>query len=546
MPKAIIIFLCIILFVVIGWNYFRTKNGGMIEGLDASANTTAPSSSGTTTTAGTATGSGTGTATGTTTGTATGSGTGATTQSQSQQAPQSNSITNPTITLTNYTLGSVSNINARFTISTHLSEGYIIRMPIPGLSPTSGPPTIIFTPTIINTASVTGTGSNSILNITLGSGASIAENTTVIFSTSSMVNPRTAQDALPITISTHAPNSQVIDRGPALFPPVVTPATGPNPSSVNVPNVSYITRDNVVEQRNLSLTAYKNYIDAIQRYNYFAKASPTSAVDVQNALEKVKQAKAIWDSFISTHPDTWYDGAKWQYGNDEYVNKCVPPKSTGSTYCQKVYKKDASGNIVKDVSGNDILLMYKCPWTCDNSGGNTNACKFDTDCRKVASWGQFLPDGTAMPFNGQKYNTGDLVTVSRNEPASWAPGTGAQSAYGYGNNNPANGGVYASQNPANPNAKNGAEYRKYYGSWIDPEDEPAKIVSQLEQPNYMNPGPSPVKYKSDVASGTLVGGSYGDVPRSYYYTTNYYYTSSPSQIPSATETVKPREESIKV
>jgi len=87
MPKAIIIFLCIILFVVIGWNYFRTKNGGMIEGLDASANTTAPSSSGTTTT----TGSGTGTTTGSRTGTATGSGTSSSSQQtqQTQQTQQS-------------------------------------------------------------------------------------------------------------------------------------------------------------------------------------------------------------------------------------------------------------------------------------------------------------------------------------------------------------------------------------------------------------------------------------------------------------------------
>ena len=61
---------------------------------------------------------------------------------------------------------------------------------------------------------------------------------------------------------------------------------------------------------------------------------------------------------------------------------------------------DVSGNLVKSADGNNILLMRKCPWKCNNPGQTgSDSCRIDADCLKVTRWATYLPDGTQIEKN---------------------------------------------------------------------------------------------------------------------------------------------------
>ena len=80
------------------------------------------------------------------------------------------------------------------------------------------------------------------------------------------------------------------------------------------------------------------------------------------------------------------DVANWRYGDDGHVRKCAEPSTLSSNEgnCQSIYRLDASGNVVKSADGNNILLMRKCPWKCNNPGQTgSDACRIDADCLKV-------------------------------------------------------------------------------------------------------------------------------------------------------------------
>jgi hypothetical protein len=349
-----------------------------------------------------------------------------------------------------------------------------------------------------------------------------------------MKNPSTTQNAMTIIVTTKTSNdtssATVIDQGTSAFPQIID---APNPpAAADSERSTLVNVGDVQTSRNRAITALRNYNDALNRYNTVSKHTPVSSIDVDKARDELTYARRVWETLKPAHPESWFDGQTWNYGNDGYVSKCIEPKTSNSYGCQRIYKMDASGNNIKDSNGNDIVLMYKCPWTCNNTTSSSNACRYDSDCAKVVGWKEFLPDGTEVASAVKRNYVSEQTNFYT---PYWQPGTGAQQSYSQPID-PYGGGVYATSyqssttSPSATNAQNnmpgsGAGAGSGAGSGSDTKTQPA----------YMNGPPSP------AVSTTGVAGNSSSLPLNYYYTTNYYYSSSPTQIPAVTSTIQPYE-----
>lgn len=160
---------------------------------------------------------------------------------------------------------------------------------------------------------------------------------------------------------------------------------------------SSVLISDVKRQMNWAIEAQNEYESA-----YKALRAATTETAKTEAQLKYDTAIARRNRLIASHPDSWYDGANWRYGDDGYVRKCAEPSTLSSNEgnCQNIYRLDANGNVVKSADGNNILLMRKCPWKCNNPGQTgSDACRIDADCLKVTRWATYLPDGTQIEKN---------------------------------------------------------------------------------------------------------------------------------------------------
>lgn len=327
---------------------------------------------------------------------------------------------------------------------------------------------------------------------------------------------------------------------------------------------SSVLISDVKRQMNWAIEAQNEYDSA-----YKALRAATTQTAKTNAQLRFDDAVARRNRLIASHPDSWYDGANWRYGDDGHVRKCVEPSNLSSNEgnCQNIYRMDVSGNLIKSADGNNVVLMRKCPWKCNNPGqSGSDSCRIDADCLKVIRWATYLPDGTQIERNllattRSKYDDiardtsyssldeDDIYRrgITRNfrgygrRPQNLAPGQG----YPAHGNSP---GLFGTIRDAAGNII------RSVGNWIDPNDPAANQRTNRHNAYYYEDGsPAATAYL-----GMYNGQSYEEEspfytasrPTNYYYTTNYYYSdANPGDEAAANgeqdkSNVKPYEQSI--
>ena len=297
---------------------------------------------------------------------------------------------------------------------------------------------------------------------------------------------------------------------------------------------SAVLISDVKRQMNWGIEAQKEYETA-----YKALRAATTETAKTDAQLKYDVAIAKRNRLIASHPDSWYDGANWRYGDDGHVRKCTEPStlSNNEGNCQNIYRLDANGNVVKSADGNNILLMKKCPWKCNNPGQTgSDACRIDADCLKVTRWATYLPDGTQIEKNllaSTRTSYDDIAAASSSSALDEQDiyrrgitrnfsGYGQGRAQGQGQGQGQSPGLFGSIKDAAGNIIRGI------GNWIDPNDPKANQRTDRHNAYYYEDGsPAATAYL-----GMYNGQGYEEEspfyaaskPTSYYYTTNYYYT----------------------
>jgi hypothetical protein len=370
----------------------------------------------------------------------------------------------------------------------------------------------------------------------------------------------------------------VLDQGEYILPAIearasTTVSTGtPTSSGTASDGTTYVTSaassvliSDVKRQMNWAVEAQKEYESA-----YKALRSATTNTAKTDAQLKYDVAVARRNRLIASHPDSWYDGANWRYGDDGHVRKCAEPSTLSSNEgnCQNIYKMDVSGNLVKSADSNNILLMRKCPWKCNNPGQTgSDACRIDADCLKVTRWATYLPDGTQIEKNLLASTRSQYDDIARDTSTSalseddiykrgitrnfrgygQRPGGGPGGAPGGGP------GLFGSIRDATGSIIRGI------GNWIDPNDPAGSQRTPKHNAYYYEDGsPAATAYL-----GMYNGQGYEEEspfygaskPMNYYYTTNYYYTDGQasgsagagdgkSNMPGKLSKVMPYEQSI--
>jgi len=319
-----------------------------------------------------------------------------------------------------------------------------------------------------------------------------------------------------------------------------TTSTGtPTSSGTASDGTTYVTSaasavliSDVKRQMNWAIEAQKEY-----ETTYKALRAATTETAKTEAQLKYDVAVVRRNRLIASHPDSWYDGANWRYGDDGHVRKCTEPSTLSSNEgnCQNIYRLDANGNVVKSADGNNILLMKKCPWKCNNPGQTgSDACRIDADCLKVTRWATYLPDGTQIEKNllastrtsydniaaTSSSSSLDEQDIYRRGITRNFSGYGRGRAQGQGQGQSP--GLFGSIKDAAGNIIRGI------GNWIDPNDPRANQRTDRHNAYYYEDGsPAATAYL-----GMYNGQGYEEEspfyeaskPTSYYYTTNYYYT----------------------
>lgn len=325
---------------------------------------------------------------------------------------------------------------------------------------------------------------------------------------------------------------------------------------------SSVLISDVKRQMNWAIEAQKEYETA-----YKALRAATTTTAKTEAQLKYDVAIARRNRLIASHPDSWYDGANWRYGDDGHVRKCVEPSNLSSNEgnCQNIYRLDASGNVIKSADGNNILLMRKCPWKCNNPGQTgSDACRIDADCVKVIRWATYLPDGTQIEKNLLATTRSSYDDIASSSSSSAQDDSDiyrrgiTRNFGGYGRGRPPgqSSGLFGNIRDAAGNIIRGI------GNWIDPNDPTGNQRTDQRNAYYYEDGsPAATAYL-----GMYNGQGYEEEspfygaskPTSYYYTTNYYYTDGEaggggggggvndgkSNMPGKLSSVRPYEQSI--
>lgn len=350
-------------------------------------------------------------------------------------------------------------------------------------------------------------------------------------------------------------STNFLDAGEYTFPAIqkraATAVSSGTPTSSGTASdgTSYVTSaassvlvSDVKRQMNWAVEAQKEYETA---YKVLRAATTTTAKT--EAQLKYDVAVARRNRLIASHPDSWYDGANWRYGDDGHVRKCAEPSNLSSNEgnCQNIYRLDVNGNLVKSADGNNILLMRKCPWKCNNPGlTGSDACRIDADCLKVTRWAIYLPDGTQLEKNllaTTRTSYDDIAQVSSASPLAdddiYRRGItrnfrgygrppynvqGQRQGYDYARSP----GLFGTIRDAAGNIIRGI------GQWIDPNDPASNLRTNRHNAYYYEDGsPAATAYL-----GMYNGQGYEEEspfytetkPTNYYYTTNYYYADGES------------------
>lgn len=360
----------------------------------------------------------------------------------------------------------------------------------------------------------------------------------------------------------------VLDQGEYILPAIEARASTATSSGTASDGTTYVTSaassvliSDVKRQMNWAIEAQKEYETA-----YKALRAATTTTAKTEAQLKYDVAIARRNRLIASHPDSWYDGANWRYGDDGHVRKCVEPSNLSSNEgnCQNIYRLDASGNVIKSADGNNILLMRKCPWKCNNPGQTgSDACRIDADCVKVIRWATYLPDGTQIEKNllATTRSSYDDVASSSSSSAQddddiYRRGI-TRNFGGYRRGRPPgqSPGLFGTIRDAAGNIIRGI------GNWVDPNDPAGNQRTNQRNAYYYEDGsPAATAYL-----GMYNGQGYEEEspfygaskPTSYYYTTNYYYTDGEaggsggdgvndgkSNMPGKLSSVRPYEQSI--
>ena len=379
------------------------------------------------------------------------------------------------------------------------------------------------------------------------------------------------QNSMVAQMVTLKSNDQIIERGVYQFPAItgaVNTITSTSSSGTASDGTTYVTSaassvliTDVKRQSQWAIDAQKAYELAWTKLrNATASGKDAAQTSYDNAVK-------LRNKLIASHPDSWFDGSAWRYGDDGFVKKCIEPSTLSSNEgnCQNIYKTDASGNLVKTVDGNNILLMKKCPWKCNNPGqSGSDACRIDADCVKVIRWATYLPDGTQIEKNLLASST----RSSYDDPAT------VSSSSLLDENDIYHRGITRNFNKYNRNGSNGANDGRNrherglfggirdaagnlirgIGNWIDPDDPQSNKRTNKHNAYYYEDGsPAATAYL-----GQYNGQSYDEEspytiasrPTSYYYTTNYYYADGgevndgKSNMPGALSSVSPYEPAI--
>jgi hypothetical protein len=371
----------------------------------------------------------------------------------------------------------------------------------------------------------------------------------------------------------------VLDQGVYILPAIEARAAtttssgtaGATSSGTASDGTTYVTSaassvliSDVKRQMNWAIEAQKEYETA-----YKALRAATTETAKTEAQLKYDVAIARRNRLIASHPDSWYDGANWRYGDDGHVRKCTEPSTLSSNEgnCQNIYRLDASGNVIKSADGNNILLMRKCPWKCNNPGQTgSDACRIDADCLKVIRWATYLPDGTQIEKN--------LLATTRSsydDVASSSSSSAQDDDDIYRRGITRNfGGYRRGRPPGQPSGQSPGLFGtirdaagniiRGIGNWVDPNDPAGNQRTDKRNAYYYEDGsPAATAYL-----GMYNGQGYEEEspfygaskPTSYYYTTNYYYTDGEaggggggvndgkSNMPGKLSSVKPYEQSI--
>ena len=371
----------------------------------------------------------------------------------------------------------------------------------------------------------------------------------------------------------------VLDQGEYILPaiePRASTATssgtaGATSSGTASDGTTYVTSaassvliSDVKRQMNWAIEAQKEYETA-----YKALRAATTNTAKTEAQLKYDVAIARRNRLIASHPDSWYDGANWRYGDDGHVRKCTEPSTLSSNEgnCQNIFRMDASGNVIKSADGNNILLMRKCPWKCNNPGQTgSDACRIDADCAKVIRWATYLPDGTQIEKN--------LLATTRSsydDVASSSSSSAQDDDDIYRRGITRNfGGYRRGRPPGQPPGQSPGLFGtirdaagniiRGIGNWVDPNDPAGNQRTDQRNAYYYEDGsPAATAYLGKYNGQGYEEESpfYGaSKPTSYYYTTNYYYTDGEagggdggvndgkSNMPGKLSSVKPYEQTI--
>ena len=424
-----------------------------------------------------------------------------------------------------------------------------------------------------------------------GSGVLLAANATLKLTISGIQTPADATSTTSAKIRTFraaetafnfTTDGNVLDAGEFTLAAISKAAnaaasTGtPTSSGTASDGTTYVTSaassvliSNVKEQMKWAVQAQKDYEAAYQKLR--SATSETVKKDAQAAYDKAVDKR---NRLIASHPDSWYDGTNWRYGDDGHVRKCIEPStlSTNEGNCQNIFRMDSSGNLVKTADGNNILLMKKCPWKCNNPGqSGSDACRIDADCLKVTQWATYLPDGTQIEKNllgtsaasSTRATYDDIATASSSSSSALADDDIykrgiTRNFRGYGRTQP--GGAQQSQSPGLFGSIRDATGNliRGIGNWIDPNDPNSRTRTAKHNAYYYEDGsPAATAYL-----GMYNGQGYEEEspfygaakPTSYYYTTNYYYTDGEagsggadggtSNVPGGQTKVMPFEQNI--
>jgi len=378
------------------------------------------------------------------------------------------------------------------------------------------------------------------------------------------------QTAVSAQMVTLASNSQLIERGYYTFPAITggsSASAAASSSGTASDGTTYVTAaassvliSDVKRQSQWAVDAQKAYELA------WTKLRNATASGKDAAQTSYDDAVKLRNKLIASHPDSWFDGSAWRYGDDGFVRKCIEPSTLSSNEgnCQNIFKTDPSGNLVKTVEGNNVLLMKKCPWKCSNPGQTgSDACRIDADCVKVIRWATYLPDGTQIEKNllasSTRSSYDDIASASSssalNENDIYRRGiTRNFNKYKRSGPNDINGsnrherGLFGGIRDAAGNLIRGI------GNWIDPDDPQSNKRTNKHNAYYYEDGsPAATAYL-----GQYNGQSYEEEspytiasrPTSYYYTTNYYYSDGEqvndgkSNMPGTLSGVSPYEPAI--